>query len=203
METEKLDEVDAIAAIADILEKLGDKSAAERIVRWAWGKYVGPEPEQMLRGGAARSRTAKSKGRRRTGVKGKKKETLSMIKELNLNPDGGPTVASFVSEKQPSNLKEKIVAAVYYLSVHAHAEEVTIDHIYSIFKTLGWRLPTNLPNMVHQAGAQGWLDTSDRHNIKLSMIGENFVEHDLPRVGKDNYGSSFGRGRKTSRRLRR
>ena len=58
---------------------------------------------------------------------------------------------------------------------------VTADHIYTAFKGLAWRVPSDLVNTLQQAGSKGWLDTANSADIKVTPMGENLVEHDLPK----------------------
>ncbi len=37
---------------------------------------------------------------------------------------------------------------------------------------------------MHQAGSAGWLDTADSEEIKLTSMGENLIEHELPKEQK-------------------
>ena len=182
MITEPIDEITSLKIVSDTLEGLNDKAAAERVVRWAWGKYVGQStPAQPpKRGTRAKVPKAKPKGR----SKGKKKEALSLIKDLNLKPTNGLSLADFVAEKGPTSIKAKIAVSVYYLVTHASVDPVTINHVYTSFKWLAWRLPSDLKNMIQQTGSSGWLDTGDLNCIQLNSMGENYVEHDLPKSSK-------------------
>lgn len=180
MATDQVDEFDTLKRVNDLLIALEDKEAAQRVVRWMWDKYVGlggpppPPPIASVGGGP----TA-----RRKGKASKKKETIGLVKDLNLKPSGRPPFEEFVKEKGPMTMIEKVVVCVYYLSRVAEVGAVSLDHIYTAFKALAWRLPKDLTNTVHQSGSRGWLDTSSRDEITVTTMGENFVEHDLPRSG--------------------
>lgn len=181
MATESIGEIEVLTIVSETLEKLEDKAAAERVVRWAWDKYIGKSEAMQPATTARRGVIPKSKAK---GGSAGKKETLSVVKDLNLKPDGALSLAEFVKEKQPSSIKAKIAVCVYYLSTYASVSRITIHHIYTSFKWLTWRLPTDLKNMVYQVGSQGRLDTSDINNVRLTTMGENFVEHDLPKASK-------------------
>jgi hypothetical protein len=44
-----------------------------------------------------------------------------------------------------------------------------------------WRVPADLANTLqYTASKDGWLDTKKMDDIKVTTIGENVVEHDLP-----------------------
>lgn len=58
---------------------------------------------------------------------------------------------------------------------------MTPDHVFTCFKDVGHRTPKNMPQTIRDtASRKGWLDTSERGNIKITNHGENLVEHDLP-----------------------
>ncbi|MDH3337686.1 MAG: hypothetical protein OER22_00230 [Gammaproteobacteria bacterium] len=180
--TEKVDEIEALKSISDTLNRLNDKAAAERLVRWAWDKYVGDTA--VSRPAATLKKAARAKPKPKGTSKPKKKEALTLVKDLNLNPKDSLSLAEFVGQKQPSSMKAKIAVCAYYLANHVDAGSVSINHVYTSFKWLKWRLPADLKNMIHQTGSAGWLDSSDLENLQLTTMGENFVEHDLPKSSK-------------------
>lgn len=182
METDQVDEFCVLKEINDLLVSLDDKEAAQRVVRWMWDKYVGPGgPAPQQQAPIARFAGGSSTVRRK-GKASKKKESIGLVKDLNLKPADRPSLADFAAEKNPVNMIEKALVCVYYLSQIADVSAVSFDHIYTAFKSLAWRLPKDFRNMVHQAGSRGWLDTKARDDIAVTTMGENFVEHDLPRT---------------------
>ena len=74
---------------------------------------------------------------------------------------------------------DKITVAVYYLKEEAGEPAVSIDHVYTCFKWMKWKLPNDLTNTIHQAGSKGFLDTRAGNSLQLTPLGENLVEHDL------------------------
>jgi hypothetical protein len=49
----------------------------------------------------------------------------------------------FVAEKNPPDVMNKYLAIVYFLQKYMDVEEVTVDHIYTVFDVLGWK--TEMP----------------------------------------------------------
>jgi hypothetical protein len=181
-----MDEIEAMKAISDKLEKLSDEERS-RVMAWAVAKYVtnhvalpavGPQPNQPQAQPTAPNKAAKISTKPK-GAK-KAKSVISMDKSLNLNPSGKASATKFASEKAPANVKQKCVVAVYYLRDVTGLKKVTVSAVYTFFKTLNWPLPADLKNALQQAGSAGWLDTADAENIKLTSTGENLVEHSLP-----------------------
>jgi hypothetical protein len=57
--------------------------------------------------------------------------------------------------------------------------------VYTCFKNEKWRIPKDLRNMLHQTASEGWLDTSNQDDIKITTLCENLIEQDLPREKKE------------------
>lgn len=188
-----MDEIEAMKAIADKMEKLSDAERG-RVLGWALSKYgsasdigfVAPSappappappagPDGIAKRGPATT-TMPSKGK---GTK-KAKSIISMDKSLNLSPSGKTSAAAFAAEKKPTNAMQKSVVAVYYLRETLGMSAVTVSAVYTFFKTLSWPVPADMRNALQKAGSEGWLDTKNSEDIKLTSMGENLVEHSLP-----------------------
>ena len=100
-----------------------------------------------------------------------------------MNPSGKQSFREFIAVKRPVNLLEKCTVAVYYLSNVLELVDISVDHVFTAFKGAEWRLPNDLANTLQQAGTKGWLDTRKSTGLKVTPIGENLIEHDLPRAG--------------------
>jgi hypothetical protein len=178
-----MNEIDALKRIDETLSAL-DGPARQRILLWVSAKFgepgIIPEAEVIRKPKAATQK--RSKG---SGTTKRSKSIPKQIKDLNLRPKGILSAVDFVAEKQPSNMQHKAVVAVYYLKSLLELENVTTDHVYTFFKNAGWPAPTDFPNTLQQAGSRGWLDTAQASDIKVTPIGENLVEHDLPKKAKD------------------
>ncbi|MDB5598294.1 MAG: hypothetical protein JWN71_338 [Xanthobacteraceae bacterium] len=107
-----------------------------------------------------------------------------MDKGLNLTPQGKQSAAQFAIAKAPSNVREKCVVAVFYLRDVIGLEKINVIAVFTFFKTVQWPTPADLKNTLQQAGSAGWLDTADSDDIKLASLGENLIDHDLPRKPK-------------------
>lgn len=188
-----MSEVKAIEAIDNALSGL-DPDERSRVLGWAQAKYgtpakitqetpaalVAPAPAQPVEAPPPPKAKSASNGKSTK----KTKSIISMDKSLNLSPAGKTSAMQFGSEKSPSNVIQKSVVAVYYLRDVLELEKVTVEGVFTFFKTLTWPVPADLKNTLQQAGTHGFLDTSDNQNIKLTSLGENLVEHDLPTKGK-------------------
>lgn len=179
-----MSEVKAIEAVDSALGGL-DPAARARVLLWAQQKYgvatkaaipqhEDPQLQTPTRSkrGAAKTKTPKASKKAKT--------TISMDKTLNLKPSGKISAEAFAAQKMPTNAREKCVVAVYYLRDVIEMEKVTAQAVLTYFKHLHWPVPSNLKNMLAQAGSAGWLDTADSDDLKVTSSGENLVEHDLP-----------------------
>ena len=102
-------------------------------------------------------------------------------KDLNTRPEGKQSLQDLVAEKQPSNGHEKNVVIIYWLREVLGKDPVDISDVMAAYRACGWPIPRNTPNALSVTGARkGWIDTSDRTNLKTTVSGDNMVLHDLP-----------------------
>ncbi len=178
-------EIDALKSIDEILAGLDDSATRNRVLHWACQKYtvgspaavVGTEPR--VASNPAKASPVKAKGKSR--AKASSTASLSIVRDLNLKPKGKDSFDQFATKKNPDSNQHKCVVAVYYLRHELNLTLITVDHVYTCFKHMQWRVPTSLANtMAYVSSVHGWLDTRSMGDIKLTTIGENLVEHDLP-----------------------
>lgn len=189
-----MDEVKAIEAVAKALEPLTNDER-DRVLAWAQAKFGSSPAPRMAQSDIsspshstpepvakpekpATTTNSKSRSTKKT------KTVLSMDKDLNLHPSDKQSAREFLESKNPSNVKEKCVAAVYYLGRILNIDKISTSMVYTTFKDLQWKVPSDIRNTLQQAGTAGWLDTKDSDDIKLTVNGENLVEHDLPPTSK-------------------
>ena len=187
-------ELDALRTIDEALAGLEDGAMRDRVLRWACQKYaVGtPTPaigdQRVIRNRRANAPQAKAKGRPR--AKASSGTSPSIVRDLNLKPKGRDSFDQFAAKKKPGSNQHKCVVAVYYLRHELGLSSITSDHVYTCFKHMQWRVPASLANtMAYVASVHGWLDTRNMGDIKLTTIGENLVEHDLPSLSKRGAGT--------------
>lgn len=182
-----ISEFDALKAVGDALEAV-EADAQGRILAYLNLKYGSgtPIPVQSAVVAPAQVSTATPSPSIQKKAKKARKSSAApkILKDLNLKPQGKKSIQDFVAEKQPVNLLEKCTALVYYFSHILEVEKVSTDHVFTAFKTLEWRIPNDLQNTLQQAGSKGWLDTAVANDLKTTSMGENLVEHDLPKTTK-------------------
>jgi hypothetical protein len=114
-----------------------------------------------------------------------KKETLSIVKDLNLAKQGEkPSLKDFCSQYTPSNNFERNLIFVYYLQNIAKEPAITTDHIFSCYRYVGIKIPRAFRQSLWDTASQkGWINTSSLEDIKLATQGINFIEHDMAKAG--------------------
>jgi hypothetical protein len=189
----KVTELEAIKAIDEALGSLEDQAARDRILAWARDKFAPSLPPSPVAQTSPQDPTAKSRTARKHRAAGSSTSTsearkrpkaaaLSMVKDLDLRPKGKQSFKDFASLKSPNSLHEKCVVVVYYLKNELSLPTVSASHVYTCFKHVGWRVPANLRNKLAFAASKfNWLDTKNMDSIQLTPMGENLVEHDLPK----------------------
>lgn len=177
-------EIDAIKAINEAMLRLTSEEQA-RVLSWAYAKFSPSGP--ILQHGKfaeaiGKAVTGEENGKT-SGSRGKTKKgkfTPKMIKDLDLHPAGKPSAVNFAQEKKPNNAMQKSVVAVYYIKEILEVGRVSIEHVYTYFKAVGWPVPADVANTLRKAGTEGWLDTADGQDILITTTGDNLIEHQLP-----------------------
>jgi hypothetical protein len=126
------------------------------------------------------SRPSRESGGERIPKKGPRRQSgFELVRDLDLT-----TLRELYKTKKPTSGFEKNVVFVYYLQQTLGMKSgITPNHIYTCYKSVGEKFPAALKqSLIDTARRKGWIDTRDTNSIKLSTIGENLVEHDLPRA---------------------
>lgn len=112
---------------------------------------------------------------------------LAVIKDLNLKKEGGTvSLRDFYSQKMPEVFSEQNAVFVYYLNRMKDIDGITPSHIFTCYKEVSARVPGAFyQSLLDTARKKGWIDTRDTNQIKITTVGENFVEHDLPKKKTD------------------
>lgn len=125
----------------------------------------------------------------------KPKQQKSSHKGVNVTPipidlkSANPNLKDFFNEKfennNPNNNQEIITIFIYYLNKILEIEDVLPGHIVSCYNEIGLRKPLNIPQFFRDIpNRKGWIESSKKTSgsVNITISGENFVKHDLPRV---------------------
>jgi hypothetical protein len=111
------------------------------------------------------------------------RKSAQMVKDLNLRDQNGlPSFKTFVEEKAPKPNVQFNTVAVYYLTKVLNVAEVGENHLYTCYKEASRPVPGNLAQSIYDASGSryGYLDASNFGALRVSVRGENLVEHELP-----------------------
>lgn len=170
-----------LAEIAKILDKY-PSAVQPQVYELLISNFLGRTP---VRSFESRPSTGakKSSGGKKQRKKAKGKESLSILKDLNLRGDEKvPAFKQFYQDKKPESNIQFNALAVYYLIHHLKLSSVTPNHIYTCYREVGRRSPTAFIQSLRDTSSSrfGYIDGADMNNIKIPLRGMNFVEHDLP-----------------------
>jgi hypothetical protein len=104
----------------------------------------------------------------------------TFLNDLDLTKAKKP-LDDFIAQKSPGDVIDKYLVVAFWLQKYMDVEEVTVDHIYTVFDHLGWKgempvkpgkpladLKSKRHVLVREEGAAGY---------KLNFKGEQYVEN--------------------------
>jgi hypothetical protein len=92
--------------------------------------------------------------------------------------DENPTFAEFVQQKEPKNDMQKYLCAAFWLKTYKTVNEVSIDHMYTAYKVMGWALPTNPVQPMRELAAtrdKRFSKGAEKGHYTINHVGEGFV----------------------------
>jgi len=88
------------------------------------------------------------------------------------------TLEDFMKEKSPSDLMGKYTVIAFWFKEYFNLEEVTVDHIFTAFKHLGWQsqMPDDPGQIFRNAKhLKNWFDKGAKGAYKINWSGQNAV----------------------------
>lgn len=138
-----------------------------------------PEDAQPNRKSRARKPKGSSAGKRSKSV------STQIDRNLDLRPADKQSLADFAKEKDVRSNYDKSMVSIYWLRRVAEYEPVGLQQVLTCYRQMQWKVPADLANQLAQLAARkGLLDTSNMEEIALTLLGEQFVELDLPKKPK-------------------
>jgi len=112
-----------------------------------------------------------------------KTKTPALVKDLDLLGKGkAESLKTFVAPYEPKSAREWNLLFVYYLQKILEVPAIGTDHIYTCYKHVTVKPPTNLyQSLLNTAHRNGSINTASVDSITVTIVGENFVEHEMPR----------------------
>lgn len=124
-----------------------------------------------------------------SGQKGKKtgKTNPSFVKDLDLSGGGKfERLKDFYSKYEAKSNLDKNLIFLYYLQHKIGMSGINTDHVFSCYREVGSKVPEALrQSLIDTANRKGWIDTSNTEDIKVSISGVNFIEHDMQKKGSE------------------
>jgi hypothetical protein len=65
---------------------------------------------------------------------------MSIVKDLNLRPEGELSFRDFYAQKKPNTQEQAVTVAVYYLRRVLELDKITPEHVFTCFKDVGRRI---------------------------------------------------------------
>jgi hypothetical protein len=143
------------------------------------------ETESEEEGAKESKATAKPIKKRYPG----KPESYTILPDLDLvgKSKDRPSLKDLYNDKGGAKLTsyEAVSVFVHYLTRLMNEENVGLSHLYSCYKHVGLRVPASLKQLMYdQKKRQHFINILKLNDLKLTVNGENLVDHDLPRKEK-------------------
>ncbi|HEX3655159.1 MAG TPA: hypothetical protein VHV55_05110 [Pirellulales bacterium] len=124
-----------------------------------------------------------AKRKRGQGQKIDRNAGVAMVPHLDFLPNGKTPLKVFFSEKSPSSDMEQVLVLSHYLQHVMGIDEFGPGHIFTAFKHVVKPVPADLKGTVRNMKKfKAWLTFTDIERIRVSTVGDNFVEHELPKA---------------------
>lgn len=143
-----------------------------------------PKPEPKKESSKSKNTaTVNKKEERKSSSKKKSASTqsFSMLTDLNLRPSGQKSLEDFYNSFIIKSNMERNITILYYLKRVLEIENVGVNHIYTCYKKVGSKVPNIYQGLVDTKNRKGWVDTHNMDDLKVSISGENYIEHEAPK----------------------
>ncbi len=93
-------------------------------------------------------------------------------------------IRSLKEQKKPKTAREMACVVAFYLQELAGDDErkdsISTSDLEKYFKQASYKLPTRMAQLLVDAKAAGYFESSGRGEYKLNAVGYNLVAHNLP-----------------------
>jgi hypothetical protein len=124
------------------------------------------------------TKTAATNGARKP--KRSRKEEPKLLTDLDLNQGKLGRLKEFHAKYAPKTNMEQNVIFTYFLKDGLGLDEISEDHLFTCYRTVGIKIPKALrQSVLDTAQTRGWVDTDATGLIRLTTVGRNHIEHDI------------------------
>jgi hypothetical protein len=101
--------------------------------------------------------------------------TPQLLDDLDLS-SATVTLKAFMEEKHPAGDTKRYLAIAYWLKTYLNINEITMDHVYTCYRSLGWNVPNDAGVALRNAKSNGWMKKgAGKGAYALNHIGEGVV----------------------------
>jgi hypothetical protein len=136
------------------------------------------EAEEVVNSPEVQIKVNKTKTTKPTKPKGSNK-TYSLIPSLNLVSNGNENLKDFYNKYNSKNNFDKNIVILYYLKRVMGEENVGINHLYTCYKHISQKIPNINQSLNDTKSRKGWIDITDKEDLKVTVAGENYIEHEI------------------------
>lgn len=118
----------------------------------------------------------------------KAKSTVSKgqiyLTDFDFIPSGQKSLKDYFNEFQSKTNYDRNLIFVYYLQEILSTSNISTDHIYSCYRSLGLKIPSFPQSLIDTSAHKGWLTTSNTNDIKVTRTGMNYILHEMQKNDK-------------------
>lgn len=116
-----------------------------------------------------------------------RKRAAYKVLTLDLHGKDHDSLQDFVKAKNPRSGPDRLAVVAHWLKTHLKLDEIGFDHVYTCYKTLNWPVPASIRSALKDAARRnGYFDGGAKPGLyRLTVVGENRVEHVLPEQAKN------------------
>lgn len=103
-----------------------------------------------------------------------------VLKDLNLRPADKISLPDYMEKFDAPKNPDKIIVVINYLKEILNIDKVTLNHIYTAFWVLKFRVPKNFNQLlIDTRGRNKVIEYDNTDDINLSVLGSNRIRFDI------------------------
>ncbi|SIT88121.1 hypothetical protein [Pontibacter indicus] len=106
-------------------------------------------------------------------------QSYSLVTSLNLVSAADKSLKEFFSGYETKTNFDYNIVILYYLKYILKEDNINVNHIYTCYKHLGIKVPNIVQSLRDTKNRKGWIDTSNSEDLKVTIAGENYIEHEI------------------------
>jgi hypothetical protein len=83
---------------------------------------------------------------------------------------------AFMEQKKPAGDTKRYLAIAQWLKTYLNIDEITMDHVYTCYRSMGWNVPADAGVPLRNAKSNGWMKKgAGKGTYAINHIGEGVV----------------------------